>query len=302
MIQMRPTTFDKIIGQKITIERLKICTQSAIARSDALAHVLLSGPAGTGKTTIARAIANELNTKIQFANGAQIRSIKLLLPYLVKMSTRGILFIDEVHRLTKIVQEFLYTAMEDFRIDLSSTKDDPVSIDLNKFTLIGATTEAGSLEKPFIDRFPIREMLTTYSVDELVQLISSNASSLGLMMAPESITCLANRCKGVPRLAHNYLIWLRDYTITKKISKISKEVLDNAMKYCKIDKWGFTPNDRAYLTYLKKSNMPVGINTLSSALNINRRTIENDIEPFLIRKGYVVKTPKGRILNAVKSV
>lgn len=295
MSTLRPKSFKDIIGQKKVLNILNICVRSAKIRNDALPHILLNGNAGLGKTTIAEALANERGVDIQVANGGNCRSIKNIQPYLSRLSEHSILFIDEIHRLTPVVEEFLYPVMEDFRMDIG--KDDhAISISLPKFTLIGATTEAGSLSTPLLDRFTMKGHLELYEVEDLTQLVMVNASKLGVSMGWHSAREIAQRGRGTPRITNAILGWVRDVCVAHSVSP-SVSVVSQAMQMKGIEADGTTEQDRAYLKVLKTIDKPMGLNTLVSATNIDRETIVNVIEPFLIRKGLVLKTPKGRVYN-----
>lgn len=292
----RPSKFDDIIGQSEVISRLKINISGAKAGNSTLDHVLLDGPPGLGKTTIAQAIASELNENLYIANAANIRNIKKILPYLEGIAPRSVLFIDEIHRLPKLVEEFLYPVMEDFQINF--VNDSVVeSIDIPRFTLVGATTSGGSLSQPFYDRFLIKEHLYFYSDDELAKLAGLNAQKLGLMIAESDLLEIAKRSKGTPRILNSRLAWYKNYLIYHNKKKVD---IHEVFSEQGIDENGFDKNDRLYIDLLKKhKNNPLGIKAISSVTGLSMETIENNIEPFLVRKGYVIRTQKGRILSNV---
>ena len=292
---LRPSRFDELIGQKKVISRLKIIIKSAQLRNDVLGHVLLSGPRGLGKTTIARAIANELNATIQIANGANLRSIKRLLPYIMDIKEGSILFIDEIHRMTALCQEYLYPVMEDYRVDVGNNKQ-KISLDLPKFTLIGATTDSGELEPPMIDRFTYKYNLKLYSNEDLSQLISVNASKIGLDISKKSCIMIAGISRNTPRIANAHLMWCRDYCTSKGLST-TDSVIQQSIDQLGVDNKGLGEQDRLYLNTLKRFAKPIGINTLADIIHINRETIEDIIEPYLLRQGLILRTPKGRIIN-----
>lgn len=291
---MRPTSFDQIIGQCNVVERLKIICCGCKETESVMPHILIDGPPGLGKTTIAKAIANELSANLYTTNAANIRSVKNILPYLVGMAPRSVLFIDEIHRLPKLVEEFLYPVMEDFVINIVLDKE-PETIDIPRFTMIGATTSGGSLSQPFYDRFTIKEHLSFYSDDELAKLAKSNAEKLGLMISHEELLLIAQRSKGTPRVLNARLQWYKSYTSYHK-NKIS--TVDEVFDQQGIDSRGLDLYDRMYLETLSKHRgVPLGLKSISSLTGIAIETIENSIEPYLLRKKYITKTQKGRIIT-----
>jgi Holliday junction DNA helicase RuvB len=290
---IRPTKFDEIIGQKRVIDRLKIMVAGSV-NDGVLPHTLIDGPPGLGKTTIASAIANEMNVNLYTINAANIRSVKSLLPYLMGIAPRSILFIDEIHRLPMIVEEFLYPVMEDFVLNIT-VEDQPEKIDLPMFTIIGATTSGGSLSQPFYDRFAIKEHLSFYTHNELAKLAELNAKKLGLIINEDHLYEIAKRSKGTPRILNGRLQWYKNYMAyyTNKIIDINEMFNDQG-----IDNHGLDTYDREYLKILEKAKgSPLGLKSISSMTGIAIETIENSIEPYLIRSGYVVRTQKGRVLG-----
>ncbi len=300
---LRPSSFDGIIGQSSVIDRLKIIIHGCKEGDGILPHTLIDGPPGLGKTTIVSAIANELNVNLYTLNAANIRSVKNLLPYIMGISPRSILFIDEIHRLPKIVEEFLYPVMEDFVINITvkgdDDKDKPETIDLPQFTVAGATTSGGSLSQPFYDRFTIKEHLSYYSTNELAKLAKSNANKLGLSIDDNNLQEIAKRSKGTPRILNARLNWYKNYVSYYKHQDIDiHEVFINQG----IDRNGLDAYDRLYIDALKKSRgQPLGLKSISAMTGIAIETIENSIEPFLVRMGYVIRTQKGRIMGDIKT-
>jgi len=294
MNDLRPTKLDDLIGQKKVIDMLRIMIGSAKSRNDCLPHMLFNGPAGLGKTTLASAMSNEMGVDIEIANGGGVNSVKSLLPYVMRIKEHSILFIDEIHALSSSVSEWLYPVMEDFRCDIGGKKD-KISQSIPKFTMIGATTEAGSLETPLYDRFGAQFQLEPYSVDELVELIQMNAPKLKLNKDELAFKEIAKRGRGTPRITNNLLRWVRDYCTHHKTS-LSSNVVRQAMNLKGIDDDGTTSNDRIYIDALKSMDKPLGLNTIVSMTNIDKQTIESIIEPFLLRKKLILKTSKGRIL------
>jgi len=295
MNKLRPVKFKDIVGQKELLDSLSISVTSAKKRDDALSHTLFYGPPGLGKTTLATALANELKVRIQVANGASIKSVKSILPYVTKAKEKSILFIDEIHRLSESIQEFLYPVMEDFKLGIAMDGK-ILKVDLPKFTMIGATTALGSLSAPFIDRFKLKFELELYDEEELVQLIKVNAKKLHLILDEDSAKALAHASRGTPRIANSLLEWVRDYAVTRNLKSVSRDDLMTSLAIRGISKNGATKIDRQYIQLLKKQKTPIGLSTIASSLNVDKYTIENVIEPFLLRKGLIIKTPKGRTL------
>jgi Holliday junction DNA helicase RuvB len=295
---IRPTKFDEIIGQKAVIDRLKISVFGCKDGSCTLPHVLIDGPPGLGKTTIASAIANELNVNLYTLNAANIRTVKSILPYLMGLAPRSVVFIDEIHRLPKLVEEFLYPVMEDFVLSIS-VESKPEQIDIPHFTLVGATTSGGSLSQPFYDRFTIKEHLSFYSDDDLAKLASSTAQKLGLLIGESDLLEIAKRSKGTPRILNARLQWYKSYISYNTNSVVS---IDEVFDSQGIDKNGLDLYDRMYMSVLQKNRTtPLGLKSISAMTGIAIETIENSIEPFLVRKGYVVRTQKGRVLGHYES-
>jgi Holliday junction DNA helicase RuvB len=290
----RPATFEDIIGQAPVVERLKIVVAGCKSCAGVMPHTLIDGPPGLGKTTIATAIANEMGENLYVVNGANVRSIKNLIPYLIGIAPRSILFIDEIHRLPKIVEEFLYPVMEDFVLS-TIVEGKPETIDLPMFTVIGATTSGGSLSQPFYDRFTMKEHLSFYSTDDLAKVARSSAEKLGLIINEDDLKAIAERSKGTPRILNARLQWYKSYTsYHSNRTPTIDEIFDNQG----IDSKGLDLYDRMYLEVLKKNKSnPLGLKSISSLTGIAIDTIENSIEPFLVRMGYVIRTQKGRVIG-----
>lgn len=306
---LRPDNFDSIIGQEEIINNLKISVKSAQKRGDTLQHCLFYGNAGLGKTTLARALANELDIDIQVANGASLSTNKDILPYLMKLEEGSILFIDEIHRMSKKVQEYLLTVIEDFRLDIVTPagKDNcgkTISIDIPKFCLVGATTEMGDLVQPFLDRFKLKHFMRFYSDEELLLMLKGNSAKLNANISEAGLNVIAKASRGTPRIANSFLEWVRDFQVAHSLPSLEKEQVKEAIKMQGIDENGLNPIDRDYLTALKNLSRtsPVGIDTLCSALSLDKSTIEQKVEPFLIQRGYISKTRKGRIIVKKDSV
>lgn len=291
----RPSSFDNIIGQKDVVDRLKISVFGCLNSNSPLPHVLIDGPPGLGKTTIACAIASEMNTNLYIANAANLRSVKNVLSYLLRITRNSVLFIDEIHRLPKLVEEFLYPVMEDFKINIVLDKE-PEEIDIPPFTLVGATTSGGSLSQPFYDRFQIKEHLSFYKTDDLAKLAGLNAQQLGLMISDEDLLEIAKRSKGTPRILNARLQWYKNYIMSQNSDVVAD--VDSIFALQGIDKNGLDVYDRIYLDLLQNyRGSPLGLKSISSLTGIAVETIENSIEPYLVRQGFVKRTQKGRIIG-----
>lgn len=293
---IRPSKFEDIIGQSEVINRLRVSVVGCKNTSTVMPHVLIDGPPGLGKTTIASAISNELGVNLYTTNAANVRSIKNIIPYLMGIAPRSVLFIDEIHRLPKIVEEFLYPVMEDFVLNIT-IEDKPEKIDLPMFTLVGATTSGGCLSQPFYDRFQIKEHLSFYSDIDLAKLAKINADKLNIEISDDDLLEIAKRSKGTPRILNARLQWYRNFKSchTENIS------VNEIFATQGIDENGLDVYDRLYMDILKKSRgNPLGLKAISSMTGIAIETIENSIEPFLVRKGFVNRTPKGRILGSFR--
>ena len=300
---IRPTRFSEITGQSEVVTRLGIIVAGCKNSAGVMPHVLIDGPPGLGKTTIASAIATEMGVNLYTINGAAIRSIKNILPYIMGIEPRSVLFIDEIHRLPKIVEEFLYPVMEDFVLNITIKDDDdkekPETIELPMFTIVGATTSGGSLSQPFYDRFQIKEHLSFYSEIELAKLARLNAEKLGLMISDEDLLEIAKRSKGTPRILNGRLQWYKNCVAYYTDRKLS---VDDIFVNQGIDKDGLDVYDKMYLTVLlKNKGSALGLKSISSLTGIAIETIENSIEPYLVRKGFVVRTQKGRVIGSYKN-
>ena len=290
---LRPTTFDEIIGQQNVISRLRISTLGCKNSGTVMPHVLIDGPPGLGKTTIASAVASEMGVNLYTTNAANLRSVKNVIQYLLRMTKRSVFFIDEIHRLPKLVEEFLYPVMEDFKFSMVMEKE-PEEIEVPAFTLVGATTSGGSLSQPFYDRFQVKEHLNFYTEDELAKLARSNADKLGVVIDDSDLLEIARRSKGTPRILNGRLQWYKNYK-----SCMNDDADVNAIFELQgIDENGMDSYDRAYLQILRNNRgNPLGLKSISAMSGIAIDTIENSIEPYLARKGYIVRTPKGRVLS-----
>lgn len=299
---MRPTRFSEIIGQSEVITRLNIVVAGCKNSGGVMPHLLIDGPPGLGKTTIASAIATEMGVNLYTINAATVRSIKNILPYIMGMEKHSVLFIDEIHRLPKIVEEFLYPVMEDFVLNITvkdeQDKEKPETIELPIFTLVGATTSGGSLSQPFYDRFQIKEHLSFYTENDLAKLAELNAKKLGLIISHDDLLEIAKRSKGTPRILNGRLQWYKNcsaYYTDKRMS------VDDIFVNQGIDKDGLDVYDKMYLqVLLKNRGSGLGLKSISALTGIAIDTIENSIEPYLVRKGFAVRTQKGRVIGSYK--
>lgn len=301
---LRPKRMDDMIGQKEVFDRIKIAVNAARKRNESLGHILFDGPPGLGKTTFATCIPRELGVPMQIGNGATLRAPKDVVPYLTNAQEGSVLFIDEIHRMQKTVEEFLYPAMEDFRIDIvmgEGVSARTMNIPLKPFTLIGATTRTGLISAPLRDRFQMREHLDFYSTDELTKIVLINAQKLRMSLDEDAAKEIASRSRGTPRLANNRLRWVRDYADAKaKVgSTIDLNITQAALAMQGIDTLGLDPLDQKYLNTLSKvfKGGPVGVGSIAHTINIATDTLEDEVEPFLLRSELIIRTPRGRQLT-----
>ena len=297
---LRPKRMDEMVGQRDVIERLKIAIEAARKRGEPLGHILFDGPPGLGKTTFATVIPAEMETVVQMANGAGLKAPKDLLPYLTNLSEGSVLFIDEIHRVPKAVEEYLYTAMEDYRIDIvlgEGVSARTLNYELRPFTLIGATTRAGMLSAPLRDRFQIREHLGWYDDVELCEIVRRNSVKLEVPVDDEAASVVAARSRSTPRLANNRLLWVRDYAQSKANGKVSASVATAALDMIGIDALGLDKQDRNYLDTLIRvfAGGPAGLEEIAHTMNVSGDTLEDEVEPFLLRSELIVRTRRGRI-------
>ena len=300
---LRPQRMHDMVGQREVYERLLIAVDAATKRSEPLGHILFDGPPGLGKTTFAMCLPRELGVNLQIASGATLKAPKDLIPYLTNAEERSVLFIDEIHRMQSAVEEFLYPAMEDFRIDLTlgeGINARTLNMPLRPFTLIGATTRTGLLSAPLRDRFQMREHLDFYMVEELAEIVRRNAAKLRVAIADEAATEIARRSRGTPRLANNRLRWVRDYAVSRADGRITLAVAHDALAMQGIDPIGLDPQDRKYLTTIAKvfGGGPVGVEAVAHTMNLTLDTLIDEVEPFLLRAELVVRSPRGRKLTA----
>lgn len=299
---LRPQLLEDYIGQSKAKETLKIYIEAAKERGEALDHVLFYGPPGLGKTTLAGIIANEMGVNIKITSGPAIEKPGEMAAILNNLQEGDILFVDEIHRLNRQVEEVLYPAMEDYAIDIMIGKGAgarSIRLDLPKFTLVGATTRAGMLTAPLRDRFGVVHRLEFYTVEELKQIIMRSATVLGVEIDSKGAVELARRSRGTPRLANRLLKRVRDFAQVKYDGVITKEVADYALDLLDVDKYGLDYIDRnILLTMIEKfCGGPVGLDTLAAAVGEDAGTIEDVYEPYLLKNGFIQRTPRGRVVT-----
>ena len=299
---IRPKLIDEYIGQSEVKENMKVFIEAAKIRGEALDHVLLYGPPGLGKTTMAYIIANELGVNIKTASGPSIEKSGDLAAILSTLEPGDVLFIDEIHRMPRFIEEILYPAMEDFTLDIiigSDGQSRNIKIDLPAFTLVGATTRAGDLTSPLRDRFGIVNKLQYYSVEELTNIVKRTSEVLDMMITDDAAYVLATRSRGTPRIANNLFKRVRDFALVDGMDYIDVDVTNKALDRLKIDAKGLDETDKEILiTIINKFNGgPVGIDSLATAIGEEVSTIEDMYEPYLIQIGYIKRTSRGRIVT-----
>jgi len=302
-VSLRPQKFNEYIGQTKVKENMKVYIEAAKKRKEALDHVLLYGPPGLGKTTLSNIIANEMESNIKITSGPAIERPGDLAAILTNLSERDVLFIDEIHRLNKSIEEILYPALEDFCLDIVIGKGPTaksIRLDLPKFTLIGATTRVGSLSTPLRDRFGIVSKLELYSVKDLTTIIKRSSNILNVDIDTDAAEELAKRSRGTPRIANRFLKRVRDYAIVLGDGKLTLDITKTALNQLEVDDLGLDNTDRKILETIiyKYRGKPVGIETLAATLNEEVETIEDVYEPYLMQIGFLARTPRGRIVTA----
>jgi len=299
---IRPLKLAEYIGQPSVREQMELFIQAARGRSEALDHTLIFGPPGLGKTTLANIIAQEMNVSIKSTSGPVLERPGDLAALLTNLEPGDVLFIDEIHRLSPIVEEVLYPAMEDFQLDIMIGEGPAarsIKLDLPPFTLVGATTRAGMLTNPLRDRFGIVQRLEFYNTEDLATIVMRSAGILGLSIEPHGAFEIARRARGTPRIANRLLRRVRDFAEVRAQGDITREIADLALNLLDVDERGFDHQDRRLLlTMIEKfDGGPVGIDNLAAALSEERHTIEDVLEPYLIQQGYIMRTPRGRVVT-----
>ncbi len=299
---VRPTQIQEYIGQQAVREQLQLSMDAAKIRGEQLDHVLLYGPPGLGKTTLSNIVAQEMGVTLRQTSGPVLEKAGDLAAILTRLEPHDVLFIDEIHRLSPIVEEVLYPAMEDFQIDIligEGPAAQSVKIDVPPFTLVGATTRAGLLTSPLRDRFGLVQRLEFYSDEELTQIVTRSSNILGMHSEPSGAQEIARRSRGTPRIANRLLRRVRDFAQVRGNGIITAEIADAALTLLEVDPLGLDKMDARYLETLidKFDGGPVGIDSLATALGEERGTIEDVIEPFLVQQGFLVRSPRGRMAS-----
>jgi Holliday junction DNA helicase RuvB len=297
---LRPRFLREVIGQQSVVQRLEIVLKACKKLKEPLSHILFDGPPGLGKTTFATVLPNELGTTIQFTSGPALTKPADLLPFLTNAAEGSVLFIDEIHRMPRVVEEFIYPAMEDFRVDIvlgEGINARTLSMPLRRFTLIGATTRSGMLSGPMRDRFKMHEHLDYYTPSELAQIITINARKLKTSITPEAANEIASRSRGTPRVANARLWWARNFAASEAEGEITLQVAQAALAMAEVDSIGLDKQDRRYLETIVNvfEGGPTGVEALAATMNLPVDTLSDEIEPYLLREQLLIRTPRGRM-------
>jgi Holliday junction DNA helicase RuvB len=300
---LRPRWLREVIGQKAVVQRLAIVLNACKKLKEPLPHILFDGPPGLGKTTFANVLPNEMGTTLQQTSGPALAKPADLLPFLTNLEEGSVLFIDEIHRMPRVVEEFIYPAMEDFRIDIvlgEGINARTIAMRLKRFTLIGATTRSGMLSGPMRDRFKIHEHLEFYSVDELAQIARVNARKLNTEVEDSACLELARRSRGTPRVANSRLSWVRHYAASEADGRVTLDIARAALDMQEVDVEGLDKQDRRYLETLINvfAGGPTGVEALAATMSVPADTLSDEVEPYLLREQFIVRTPRGRMATA----
>jgi len=301
--KLRPQKLSEVIGQRAVADRLSIALQAARLRNEPLPHILFDGPPGLGKTTFATVLHNELGVELAITSGAALDKKGDLLPYLTNAVEGSILFIDEIHRMPRTVEEFIYPVMEDFRVDIvigEGMAARTINLPVKRFTIIGATTRSGMLSAPLRDRFHMHEHLEFYDVDDLAKIVRINAGKLKTTIDDDAAWELARRSRGTPRLANARLRWVRDFALARANGLITLAIAKDALDMQEIDPEGLDRQDRRYLDTLIRvfHGGPTGVEALAATMHVAVDTLEEEVEPFLLRREMIIRTPRGRKVTA----
>ncbi|MBX7105820.1 MAG: Holliday junction branch migration DNA helicase RuvB [Gemmataceae bacterium] len=297
---LRPRRLSDVIGQRQLVRKLEINVNAARKLKEPLGHILFDGPPGLGKTTFAMALPNELGTSIQLTSGPALTKPADLLPFLTNLEEGSILFVDEIHRMPRVVEEFIYPAMEDFRVDIvlgEGLNARTISMPLKRFTLIGATTRSGMLSGPLRDRFRMHEHLEFYTVEDLATIVTTNAKKLNTHLDPDAAIEMARRSRGTPRIANSRLHWVRSFAASESDGRITRAIALAALELAEVDPEGLDKQDRRYLETLMGvfDGGPAGVEAIAATMNLPADTLADEVEPFLLREQFVVRTPRGRL-------
>lgn len=297
---LRPKLLKEVIGQKAVVQRLQIALNACRKLKEPLSHILFDGPPGLGKTTFSTVLPTELGVNLQMTSGPALTKPADLLPFLTNLEEGSVLFIDEIHRMPRVVEEFIYPAMEDFRVDIvlgEGVHARTLTMRLKRFTLIGATTRSGMLSSPMRDRFKMQEHLEYYTTDELSRIVTLNAKKLNTVLEPEAAVEIARRSRGTPRIANSRLWWSRHFAHSEGDGTITAAIAKAALDMAEVDKDGLDRQDRRYLETLIDvfGGGPTGVEALAATLNLASDTLSEEIEPYLLREQFIIRTPRGRV-------
>jgi Holliday junction DNA helicase RuvB len=300
---LRPRWLREVIGQRQVVQRLNVVLNACKKLKEPIGHILFDGPPGLGKTTFASVLPNELGTSIQMTSGPALTKPSDMLPFLTNVEEGSILFIDEIHRMPRVVEEFIYPAMEDYRVDIvlgEGVNARTISLKLKRFTLIGATTRSGMLSGPMRDRFKMHEHLEFYSVEELAEIMRINARKLQTPISDDAALELARRSRGTPRIANARLWWTRNFAHSEGDGGITLDLARAALAMAEVDPEGLDKQDRRYLETLVGvfGGGPTGVEALGATMNLPADTLSDEVEPYLLREQFIVRTPRGRVATA----